>query len=318
MKSGNLKFLWIWLALFCAVALIGGTLLDMKDMPSVTAQDPTSTGTPEDEYGNPELLAEVDWLAENLDDPLLAVLDMRPPAEYNLGHIPGAVQVDVASVRATVDGIKAQIPEAETMSVLLGEWGLTPEMTVVIYDDNNLLDAALMFWTLDAYGHADIKLLNGGWLAWDGGELPQETEAPEIEPTEYEVEALPEHNVDREWVLAHLDDLTLQLIDARSPEEFSGETVRAKHGGHIPGAFNMNWTNNLEDGYFKPQADLEALYESLDLADKEMIVTYCQTGHRASVAYFTMRLMGFENVAVYDGSWEDWGNQDDTPIETGL
>lgn len=312
MKSGNLKFLWIWLALFCAVALIGGTLS------SVTAQDPTSTATPEDEYGNPELLAEVDWLAENLDDPLLVVLDMRPQAEYNLGHIPGAVQVNVASVRATVDGIKAQIPDVETMSALLGERGLTPETTIVIYDDNNLLDAALMFWTLDVYGHADIKLLNGGWLAWDGAELPQETEAREIEPTEYEVEALPEHNVNREWVLAHFDDATIQLIDARSPEEFSGETVRAKHGGHIPGAFNMNWTNNLEDGYFKSQTDLEALYESLDLADKEMIVTYCQTGHRASVAYFTMRLMGFENVAVYDGSWEDWGNEDDTPIETDL
>ncbi|MBI5931836.1 MAG: sulfurtransferase [Chloroflexi bacterium] len=310
---GNLKFLWVWLALFCTVAVIGGMMLDA--VPHVTAQDPTSTTTPEKEYGHPELLVEVDGLAENLDD--VAVIDMRPKNQYDVGHIPGAVQVDVASVRATVDGIKAQVPDAETISLLLGEWGLTPDRTIVIYDDNNLLDAALMFWTLDYYGHADLKLLNGGWAAWNAAGLPQETDTPEIEATVYEVEAQTGRNVDREWVLAHLDDATVQLIDARSPKEFSGETVQAEHGGHIPGAFNMSWTNNLEDGYFKSQAELEALYASLNLADKEMIVTYCQTGHRASVAYFTMRLMGFEYVAVYDGSWEDWGNQDDTPIEIG-
>lgn len=265
-------------------------------------------------YGNPQLLADGEWLQSHLDDTQVAIIDLRPQAEYESGHIPNAVQLDLNLVRATVDDIDGQVASATTVASVLGERGISETMTVVIYDDADHLDAARLFWTLEYYGHTDTRLLDGGWPAWEDANRPTSQDPATRQPTTYTVNINLTQLVDADQVLASLNGAGVILIDARSSAEYQGEEVRADHGGHIPGAFNMDWRNNLQNGFFKSQTDLEALYATQPLDAATTIIAYCQTGHRASVAYFTLRLMGYDNVAVYDGSWSEWGNRDDLPI----
>ena len=243
-------------------------------------------------YANPQLLVDGDWVLNHSADSHVRVVDIRSPDDYAKGHVKNAVNLKFENLRVTVDGITNVAPK-DVVELTFGELGFTPEFTVVIYDKGDNLDAALVFWTLEYYGHKDARILNGGWSRWVDNGSPMTSEVPTFEKTIYRATIQPELLATAEYILENLQNRKVALVDARSPSEYNGTDVRAKRAGHIPGAVNIEWRRNLNpDGTFKSASELSKMYDQLGVTKDKEVITYCQTGHRAANTYFTLRLLG--------------------------
>jgi len=277
-------------------------------------------------YAHPERLVTTDWLAEHLGEPGLAVVESDEDVLlYDTGHIPGSVKVDWHT--ELNDPVTRDYVNGTRFAELLGEKGISRDSTVVIYGDRNNWWAAYALWVFSLFGHADVRLLDGGRAKWvaEGREVTREVPTPAtvdypvVERDDSVIRAF------KDEVLAHLGQ---PLVDVRSPGEYSGELLHmpdypqegAVRGGHIPGAASVPWARAAaEDATFKSRDDLEAIYQQEQgLSPTDEVIAYCRIGERSSHTWFVLtHLLGFAHVRNYDGSWTEWGNSVRVPIATG-
>jgi thiosulfate/3-mercaptopyruvate sulfurtransferase len=234
-----------------------------------------------------------------------------------MGHIPGAVFVDRGLITTQIGKVPGMLAYVEKVVDVLENAGISHDSTVVIYDGFGGLWASRLFWALEYLGHEDVRVLNGGWNKWmnDGGKVSKE--GPVVKKGFILPRVHPERLATKDWILENLQNPQVKVLDVRSPHEYRGENVRSKRGGHIPDAVNINWIKNLTNGnskVFLPSNELRTLYEEAGITVDKEIVIHCQIGIRAAHSYFTLRLMGYPKVRLYDGSWAEWGNDPETPI----
>jgi thiosulfate/3-mercaptopyruvate sulfurtransferase len=280
---------------------------------------------PSTEYAHPEVLVDTDWVAQHLNDPQIRCVEIDVDTTmYDAGHIAGAAGWNWE--RDTQDTLRRDLLTKPAFENLTSRSGISNTTTVVFYGDSNNWFAAYAFWMLKYYGHAQVRLMNGGRKKWVDEHRPLTTELPRLSRTTYEARN-PDTSLRarREFVEASLGKANRALVDVRSPKEFSGELFApenrpqegAQRSGHIPGARNIPWSQAVQDdGTFKPVNALRQLYEGQGItADKE-IIAYCRIGERSSHTWFVLKyLLGYPKVSNYDGSWTEWGSSIGVPIE---
>ena len=277
------------------------------------------------EYAHPESLVSTDWVAEHGGDANVRLVEVDvDTAAYEQGHIAGAVSFNWQS--QLQQNVVRDIVSRDEMEALLSGNGVSPDTTIVLYGDNNNWFAAWAFWQLKYYGHADVRLMNGGRVLWLAENRPTTTEAPSYPATNYSITT---ENNDlralRDYVLQAVNSGSHALVDVRSPDEFSGALNAppnlpqegSQRNGHIPGAANIPWGQAVnEDGTFKSADELSQLYGGRGVDGSRETIAYCRIGERSSHTWFVLsQLLGYDNVRNYDGSWTEWGSIVGAPIQ---
>jgi thiosulfate/3-mercaptopyruvate sulfurtransferase len=277
-------------------------------------------------YKHPEVLVETQWVQGHVTDRSFRIgeVDYDPTANYNLGHIPGAVLLDWR--KDMNNPLTRDILTKEQLEGLLGKCGVAADTTLVLYGDFNNWFAAFVYWIMKYYGVEKVVLMNGGRKKWIAEDRQVTKQIPSYPRTSFKAKEPNEQiRTYLDYVRKSMKQSGKVLVDVRSPAEFTGEITappeypneHAQRGGHIPGAVNIPWSQAIrEDGTFRPAEELSKLYASKGVTPDKEVITYCRIGERSSFTWFVLKyLLGFPNVKNYDGSWTEWGNMVRNPIE---
>lgn len=265
------------------------------------------------------LLLEPDQLEAQLGRPDLLILDLSSADNYARGHVPGAIHIPPQSLQCGVKPAPGKLPAVDDLSRLFSAVGLGPDKHVIAYDDEGGGWAGRLIWTLDVLGHRHYSYLNGGAKAWIDEGHPVETQANTGTPSHFEAHIRRGPIATLEEIEAGLGDPKVAIWDARSPEEYTGAKVLAARGGHIPGAVNLDWLDLMDrrrNLRLVDPAELQRKLDGLGLGRDKRVITHCHTHHRSGLSYLAMKILGYPDIRGYDGSWGEWGNRPDTPIET--
>ena len=280
----------------------------------------------ENGYAKPVLVT-TDWLAEHLEDNSVVVAEVdENPDLYDEGHIAGAVKLHWRD--DLQDPVERDLVDKPTFERLMSERGIANDATLVVYGDKNNWFAAYAYWYLKIYGHGDVRILDGGRQKWADEGREFTTETPQPPQADYNASERDESiRTYRDAVRAQIGEETKSLVDVRSPQEYAGDLIAppgyeqegAQRAGHIPTAASIPWATAVrDDGTFKSADELRELYEGKGVTPEKEVTAYCRIGERSAHTWFVLReLLGYEQVKNYDGSWTEWGNLVDVPIEKG-
>lgn len=278
-------------------------------------------------YARSDVLVSTGWVAEHLNDPGIRIIESNEdPLLYVSGHISGAVEVDWT--RDLNDPLRRDYLDRQKFEALMSRIGVTPDTLLIFYGDKNNWWATYAFWVFQLFGHRNAKIMDGGRLKWENEKRPLTREKPNYPPTQYTASDRSDEELRafRDEVMKHVQ-AHKPLVDVRSPQEYTGERLHmeaypnegALRGGHIPGAVNVPWARAIDPdtGIFKSADSLREIYEGEQgLKPDDDVIVYCRIGERSSHTWFVLKyLLGYGQVRNYDGSWTEWGNLVNVPIE---
>ena len=269
------------------------------------------------------------WLAERLGGPSLSVVDgswylpaaaRDPDAEYAAGHIPGAVRFNLDEIADPSSGLPHMLSTPEAFAAAVGALGISERQTIIVYDGAGLFSAPRVRWTFRVMGAIDVRILEGGLPAWVAAGLPLETSGPKPEPEIFtpKLDEAAIRSIDQ--MIGALDRDDVQVVDARPADRFRGEAAEPRPGlrsGHMPGSRNLPASDLVADGKLKSPEAVAALFAAAGIDPKEPVITSCGSGVTAAILALGLETIGARDVALYDGSWAEWGGRGDVPVATG-